>query len=140
VKLRLQTPTLALVLIFTAVAGYGGEFQALVDSFSSTTTVAGTHHAKTTNPDSTSINFWDPGFEGQAAVAVGLSNAHMSGADVYGTFTSRALMVTVPPPRRACRSTTKMVCMFFLTAWSFCSTRKERIKSRSVSERKSNRR
>ena len=85
-KPRLQTPTLALVSIFTAVAGYGVEFQALVDSFGSTKTLGGTHHSKTTNPDGTSINFWDPGFEGQAAVAVSLSNPQMSGADAFGNI------------------------------------------------------
>ncbi len=56
----------------------------VVASFGTTRTLSGAHHAKTLNPDGTSINFWASDFEGQPAVGVSLSNPHIAAADAYG--------------------------------------------------------
>ena len=63
---------------------WSDEFQDLSDSFGATLTLAGIHHATTSNPDGSAINFWSPDFEETPAVTVGLSNPHMAAADAYG--------------------------------------------------------
>lgn len=77
------------LLISVAMSGLsvrGEQFQDLADSFGTTRTLAGIHHATTTNPDGTSINFWTPQFEGATATTVGLSNPHIAAADAYGNI------------------------------------------------------
>ena len=76
---------IALVVSLTSlVPVHADEFPDLAASFGTTRTLAGVHHATTSNPDGTAINFWTPDFEGATATTVGLSNPHMACADAYG--------------------------------------------------------
>lgn len=61
-----------------------GEFDTLSDQFGNIRTLAGIHHATTTNPDGTAVNFWTAQSEGALATTVGLSNPHIAAADAYG--------------------------------------------------------
>ena len=73
------------VLSFTLSVSVSAEgYPEVVSSFGTTRTLSGAHHAKTLNPDGTSINFWTSDFEGQVAAGVSLSNPHFAAADAYG--------------------------------------------------------
>lgn len=78
--------TLLTAAMLTTASARGDEFQNLADSFGTTLTLAGVHHATTSNPDGTAINFWTPDSEGAVASTVGLSNPHMAGADACGNI------------------------------------------------------
>ncbi len=78
--------TLLASVVLATTRAHADQFQDLVDSFGTTRTLAGIHHANTTNPDGTSINFWTPESEGAPAATVGLSNPHMAAADAYGNI------------------------------------------------------
>lgn len=78
--------TVVIFLAATLVEGHAASFQEMVDSYGTTQTLIGFHHATTSNPDGTSINFWDSMYEGQPAVSASLSNPHMAGADAYGNI------------------------------------------------------
>ena len=73
----------AVMLGFVPAFG-ADEFQVLSDDFGTTKKLAGVHHAVTSNPNGTAINFWTTESEGGTATEVGLSNPHMAGADAYG--------------------------------------------------------
>ncbi len=65
---------------------HGDEFANVTGTFGVTTRLIGTHQSTTLNPDGTSINFWQPSFEGAPATSVWLSNPHMAQADAYGNI------------------------------------------------------
>src|SRR5690349_12084601 len=75
---------IAIWLPLLALLVRGSEFDDLTNTYGSTLILAGVHHATTSNPDGTPINFWTSDFEGANAAEVGLSNPHMAGADAYG--------------------------------------------------------
>src|SRR5689334_19084107 len=70
----------------TIAVGKADSFQDMADSYGTTKTLIGFHHSTTSNPDGTSINFWDSSYEGQPAVSASLSNPHNAGADAYGNI------------------------------------------------------
>ncbi len=78
--------TIVIAAMIITDQAYGDQFQDMSDSFGDTLTLAGVHHATTSNPDGTAINFWSPDSEGSIATTVGLSNPHMAGADAYGNI------------------------------------------------------
>jgi DNA-binding beta-propeller fold protein YncE len=73
-----------LVLLMWGVVAQADEFQDLTATLGPLTTLAGTFHAVTTNPDGTGIDFWSPEFEGAPAREASLSNPHIAAADAYG--------------------------------------------------------
>src|SRR3954454_5727542 len=75
---------LVLSLAFISSQAFGSEFQDLIDTFGTALTLMGFHHANTSNPDGTAINFWSESFEGALANTASLSNPHMAAADAYG--------------------------------------------------------
>ena len=79
-------PACSLLAVLSTTPVRSDEFQELSDSFGTTLTLAGMHHATTSNPDGTAINFWTPDSEEAAANTVGLSNPHMVAADAYGNI------------------------------------------------------
>jgi len=76
---------LILLLSLLAPSAFGDVFDGVVNSFGTTRTLIGIHHATTSNSDG-AINFWDPIFEGQPAIDASLSNPHNAGADAYGNI------------------------------------------------------
>lgn len=56
----------------------------MAGQFGTTRILAGLHHATTSQPDGTPINFWNSESEGAPAREVGLSNPHIAAADAYG--------------------------------------------------------
>jgi hypothetical protein len=81
----MKHPWMIALTIATGQA-YGDQFQDVSDSYGITQTLAGVHHATTSNPDGTAISFWSPDSEGSTAATVGLSNPHMAGADADGNI------------------------------------------------------
>ena len=82
----IQTLTLLTSILLATAGARGDQFQDLADGFGTTLTLAGVHHATTSNPDGSAINFWAPASEGAVAATVGLSNPHMAAADAYGNI------------------------------------------------------
>ena len=78
--------TLLFFLIATIAVGRADSFQDVANSYGTTKTLIGLQHSTTSNPDGTSINFWDPSYEGEPAVSASLSNPHNAGADAYGNI------------------------------------------------------
>ena len=81
---RLLTLVLSISVEFISVRA--DEFHDLSAAFVSTRTLAGFHHATTSNPDGSSINFWTPASEGSLATSTSLSNPHMAAADAAGNI------------------------------------------------------
>ncbi len=73
-------------LLLCSAALRADEFSELSDSFGTTLTLAGTPESTTSNPDGSSINFWQSKFEGAPARKVPLSNPHMAMGDAYGNI------------------------------------------------------
>jgi DNA-binding beta-propeller fold protein YncE len=78
-----RSSLIAILLVLPARAESFGD---LIPTFGLTRTLIGIHQASTSNPDGSSINFWNPNMEGQPADSVALSNPHMAGADAYGNI------------------------------------------------------
>ena len=80
------------MLLSFAVAGaigfsaFAGDFTDLSARLGKTEVVMGVHHAVTTNPDGTGINFWTTAMEGAAAKDASFSNPHIAAADAYGNL------------------------------------------------------
>src|SRR6266404_4609962 len=81
----MKTPFLVVLLLaFLSSIARGDEFADMSAGFGTTLTLAGVHHATTSNPEGSAINFWTNSAEGAVASTVGLSNPHIAGADAYG--------------------------------------------------------
>ena len=76
----------AALLIFLSSLAQGAEFEDMAAGFGTTLTLAGIHHATTSNPDGTAINYWTNSSEGAVASTTSLSNPHMAAADAYGNI------------------------------------------------------
>ena len=60
------------VLALLGLPVLGDEFADLAASFGTTLTLSGLHHATTSNPDGTAINFWTNSYEGALASTVSI--------------------------------------------------------------------
>ena len=81
----MKIPLLLLISV-EFISARADEFHDLSAAFGSTLTLAGVHHATTSNPDGSSINFWTPASEGKLATSTSLSNPHMAAADAAGNI------------------------------------------------------